>query len=108
MRHTAHKRRGSYNASPNLFKKYFLFRFGSFHTNKPLLQEAALQILILTQGQKEGFSYQLHSESEAVGEGISLGDAVHLIHAFLEFLQRFLLLVRKCFAQLISIPRHQR
>ena len=35
-------------------------------------------IFILTQGQKEGFSHQLHSESEAVGEGVALGNAVHL------------------------------
>ena len=37
-------------------------------------------IFILTQWQKEGFSHQLHSESEAVGEGVALGNAVHLVH----------------------------
>ena len=50
-------------------------------------------LLVLTQGQKEGFGHQLHSESESVGEGISLGDAVHLVHAVLEFFKDFLLLV---------------
>ena len=42
-------------------------------------------IFILTQWQKEGFSHQLHSESEAVGEGVALGNAVHLVHAVLKF-----------------------
>ena len=51
-----------------------------------------LQIFILSQWQKKGFSHQLHSESESVGEGIALGDTVHFVHTFLEFLQRFLLL----------------
>ena len=65
-------------------------------------------ILILTQWQKEGFSHQLHSESEAVGEGIALGNAVHLVHAVLKLFERFLLLFRERFPQLITIPRHQR
>ena len=75
-------------------RNIFLFRFGTFHTNKPLLQADALQIFIFTQGQKEGLSHELHSESEAVGEGIALGDAVHLVYTFLELFQRFFLLVR--------------
>ena len=114
MRHTAHTKRGSDDASPNPFKKYFLFRFGTFHTNKPLFQAVALRILILTQGQKEGFSYQLHSESEAIGEGIALGDAVHLIHAVLELFERFLrplsirgLLSRERTFQFLTVPGNQ-
>ena len=51
-------------------------------------------IFILTQGQKEGFGHQLHTESEAIGEGIALCDAVHLIHAVLKFFKCFLLFVR--------------
>ena len=51
-------------------------------------------ILILTQWQKEGFCHQLHSESEAVGEGVALGNAVHLVHAVLKFFKCFLLFVR--------------
>ena len=46
----------------------------------------------LTDKQKEGFSHQPHSESESVGEGISLGDAVHLVHAVLKLFERFFLL----------------
>ena len=49
-------------------------------------------IIILTQGQKEGFSHELHSESKAIGEGISLGDAVHLVHAVLKLFECFFLL----------------
>ena len=63
-----------------------------------------LLIFILTQRQKEGFSHQLHSESEAVGEGIALGDAVHLIHAILEFFKCFLLLVRERTIQFFASP----
>ena len=107
MRHTAHKRRGSDDASPNLFMKYFLFRFGTFHTNKPLLQAVALQILILSQWQKECFSHQPHSQAESAGEGIEIGDAVHLVHVFLELLKCFLLLVRECTVQLFAIPGYQ-
>ena len=67
-----------------------------------------LLIFVLAQWQKEGFSHQLHSESEAVGEGVALGDAVHLIHAVLELFKRFLLLVREGSTKLVAIPRHQR
>ena len=56
-------------------------------------QTCFLSLVIVTQGQKKGFSHQLHSEPESVGEGIALGDAVHLIHTFLESIKRFLLLV---------------
>ena len=56
---------------------------------------------------KEGLSHQLHSKSETVGEGIALGDAVHLIHAFLELFKRFLLLVGKRSIQFLSIPGYQ-
>ena len=61
-----------------------------------------LLLFVLTQWQKEGFSHQLHSESEAVGESIALGDAVHLVHAILEFFKRFLLLLCKCAVQLAT------
>ena len=64
-------------------------------------------IFILTQWQKEGFSHQLHSESEAVGEGIALGDAVHLVHAFLKLFECFLLLVRERAVQFLAIPGYQ-
>ena len=66
-----------------------------------------LLIFVLAQWQKEGFSHQLHSESEAVGEGIALGDAVHLVHAVLELFKRFLLLVRERFTELLAIPGYQ-
>ena len=66
-----------------------------------------LLIFVLAQWQKEGFSHQLHSESESVGEGIALGNAVHLVHAVLEFLQCFLLLVCKRFSQLLAIPGYE-
>ena len=62
---------------------------------------------ILSDWQKEGFSHQLHSESESVGEGVALGDAVHLVHAFFEFFQRFFLLFRKRTVQLLAIPGYQ-
>ena len=52
-----------------------------------------LLLFFLTQWQKKGFSHQLYSESESVGKGIALGDAVHLVHAVLEFFKCFLLLV---------------
>ena len=64
-------------------------------------------IFILTQWQKEGFSHQLHSESETVGEGITLGDAVHLVHAILELFQCFLLLFCKGFVQILAVPGDQ-
>ena len=66
-----------------------------------------LLIFILSQGQKEGFSHQLHSESEAVREGIALGDAVHLVHAFLELFERFLLLIRERAIQFLTVPGDQ-
>ena len=64
-------------------------------------------ILILPQCQKEGFSHQLHSESKAMGEGIALGDAVHLVHAVLELFECFFLLFRKCSVQFLSVPGNQ-
>ena len=64
-------------------------------------------LLVFANRQKEGLSHQLHSESESVGEGISLGDAMHFVHAFLELFECFLLLVRECFSQLIAIPGYQ-
>ena len=66
-----------------------------------------LCLFILTQGQNKGFSHQLHTESEAVGEGIALGDAVHLVHAFLELLECFLLLICERAIQLFSISGYQ-
>ena len=66
-----------------------------------------LLIFVLAQWQKEGFSHQLHSEPEAVGKGIALGDAVHLVHAILEFLQCFLLLFRERFSKLLAVPGYQ-
>ena len=64
-------------------------------------------LLVFANRQKEGFSHQLHSESEAVGKGIPLGDAVHLVHAVLKLFECFLLLVRECFPQLIAILGYQ-
>ena len=66
-----------------------------------------LLIFVLAQWQKEGFSHQLHSEPEAVGKGIALGDAVHLVHAILEFFKRFLLLLCKCAVQFLTVPGNQ-
>ena len=61
-------------------------------------------LFFLTYGQKEGFSHQLHTESESVGKHIALGDAVHLVHAVLELFERFLLLVRERTIQFFAIP----
>ena len=66
-----------------------------------------LLLFVLTQWQKKGFSHQLHTELEGVGEGIMLGDAVHLVHAILELLQRFLLLFCESLTELLSIPGNQ-
>ena len=66
-----------------------------------------LLIFVLAQWQKEGFSHQLHSESESVGEGIALGDAVHLVHAILELLECFLLLFRKGSVQFLAVPGNE-
>ena len=66
-----------------------------------------LLIFVLAQWQKEGFSHQLHSEPEAVGKGIALGDAVHLVHAVLELFKRFLLLVRERAVKFLSISGDQ-
>ena len=62
-----------------------------------------LLLFVLAQWQKKGFSHQLHSESEAVGESIALGDAVHLVHTVLELFKRFLLLVRQSFIEFFSV-----
>ena len=66
-----------------------------------------LLIFVLAQWQKEGFSHQLHSEPEAVGKGIALGDAVHLVHAILELLKCFLLLFRKGSVQFLAVPGNE-
>ena len=66
-----------------------------------------LLIFILTQGQKEGFCHQLHTEPKSVGEGIALGYAVHLVHAVLELFERFLLLFRKGSVQILAVPGNQ-
>ena len=66
-----------------------------------------LLIFVLAQWQKEGFSHQLHSEPEAVGKGIAFGDAVHLVHAVLELLKCFLLLVRERTVQFLSVPGYE-
>ena len=66
-----------------------------------------LLIFVLAQWQKEGFSHQLHSESEAVGEGIALGNAMHLVHAVLELFQRFFLLIRERAVQFLTVPGDQ-
>ena len=73
----------------------------------PLDFFGGLPLLVFANRQKEGLSHQLHSESESVGEGITLGDAVHLVHAFLELLECFFLLFRERAAQLFSIPGYQ-
>ena len=70
-------------------------------------QTCFLSLFFFTEWQKEGFSHQLHSESESVGEGISLGNAVHLVHAILELFQRFLLLGCDRAIQLLSVPGDQ-
>ena len=77
----------------------------SMGQNDPLIFGDPL--LVFADWKKEGFSHQLHSESEAIGECIALGDAVHLVHAFLELFKRFLLLVRKRSVQLLAIPGYQ-
>ena len=64
-------------------------------------------IFILTQGQKEGFSHQLHTESEAVGEGVALGNAVHLVHAVLKFFKCFFLLFCERTVQFLSVSGDQ-
>ena len=64
-------------------------------------------IFILTQWQKEGFSHQLHSESEAVGEGVALGNAVHLVHAVLKFFKCFFLLVCERSVQFLTVPGYE-
>ncbi len=66
-----------------------------------------LLIFVLAQWQKEGFSHQLHSEPEAVGKGIAFGDAVHLVHTFLELFECFLLLVRERGVQFFAVPGDQ-
>ena len=66
-----------------------------------------LLIFVLAQWQKEGFSHQLHSEPEAVGNGIALGDDVHFVHAVLELFKRFLLLFRKGSVQFLAVPGDQ-
>ena len=66
-----------------------------------------LLIFVLAQWQKEGFSHQLHSEPEAVGKGIALCDAVHLVHAILELFKCFFLLIRECAVQFLSISGDQ-
>ena len=66
-----------------------------------------LLIFILTQGQKEGFCHQLHTEPKSVGKGIALGDAVHLVHAVLELLQCFFLLIRERAVQFLTVPGDQ-
>ena len=66
-----------------------------------------LLIFILTQGQKEGFCHQLHTEPKSVGEGIALGYAVHLVHAVLELFKRFLLLVRERAVQFLAVPGYE-
>ena len=63
-----------------------------------------LLIFVLAQWQKEGFSHQLHTESEAVGEGIALGDAVHLVHAVLKLFECFFLLIRERTIQFLAVP----
>ena len=66
-----------------------------------------LLIFVLAQWQKEGFCHQLHPESEAVGEGIALCDAVHLIHAVLKFFKCFFLLVCERSVQFLTVPGNQ-
>ena len=64
-------------------------------------------LFVLTDRQKEGFCHQPHAQAETVGEGIALGYAVHLVHAVLKLLKRFLLLFRERFSQLLSVPGDQ-
>ena len=66
-----------------------------------------LLLFFLTQWQKKGFSHQLYSESESVGEGITLGDAVHLVHAVLEFFKDLLLLICERSVQFLTVPGNQ-
>ena len=72
-----------------------------------MLFSPAAVLFVLTDRQKEGFCHQPHAQAETVGEGIALGDAMHLIHAFLELFQRFFLLVRERAVQLLAIPGNQ-
>ena len=64
-------------------------------------------LLIFANRKKEGFSHQLRSKSETIGEGIALDDAVHLVHAFLELFECFLLLFRERAVQFFTIPGDQ-
>ncbi len=73
----------------------------------PLDFWGVLPLLVFANRQKEGLSHQLHSKSETVGEGIALGDAVHLVHAILELFKRFLLLVRERAVKFLSISGDQ-
>ena len=66
-----------------------------------------LLIFVLAQWQKEGFSHQLHSESETVGKGIAFGDAVHLVHAVLKLFKRFFLLICERTIQFLAVPSDQ-
>ena len=77
----------------------------SMGQNDPLIFGGVL--LIFADWQKEGFSHQLHPESKTVGEGIALGDAVHLVHAFLKLFKRFLLLIRESAVQFLAVPGNQ-
>ena len=66
-----------------------------------------LPLLVFANWQKEGFSHELHAESESIGEGIALGDAVHLVHALLKLFECVFLLIRECTVQLFAIPGNQ-
>ena len=117
MPHLIGQKMGKIQSSPRIV--YVLFTKADFANKKMRLsahikegwalyaRPIELLIFVLAQWQKEGFIHQLYSESEAVGKGIALGDAVHLIHAFLEFLQRFLLFVCKRAVQFLSVPGYE-
>ena len=66
-----------------------------------------LLLLVLIQVQKKGFGRQQYSKSESVREGIALGDAVHLVHTVLKFLQRYFLLFCKRSVRFLTVPGDQ-
>ena len=89
-------------------KNFVFIRFnGHIKVAAGTLLPRRLLLFFLAQWQKKGFSHQLYSESEFVGEGIALGDAVHLVHAILELFKCFFLLIRECAVQFLTVPGNQ-
>ena len=115
--HLIGQKMGKIHPSPRIV--YVLFTKADFANKKMRLsahikegwalyaRPIELLIFVLAQWQKEGFSHQLHSEPEAVGKGVALGDAVHLVHVLLELFKSFFLLVRERAVKFLSISGDQ-